>query len=61
MMSAFDDWWAETGGGIYGQEDGRASFNAGRATLKAEVLALLSSCLDRDPSLQKLVRQIEDL
>ena len=33
----------------------------GRASMKAEILAIINSCLVRDPTLQKLVIQIEDI
>ena len=32
-----------------------------RAAMKAEILAIINSCLVRDPTLQKLVIQIEDI
>lgn len=32
-----------------------------RKSMKKDVLKLLSTCLARDPSLQKLVKQIEDM
>jgi hypothetical protein len=37
------------------------AWTAGRTSMKAEILAMLSTCLDRDPSLQKLVQQVEGM
>ena len=41
--------------------DMKFAFNAGRESMKADILAMLNTCLDRDPTLQKLVKQIEDM
>ena len=38
-----------------------AGHKNGRASMKADILAMLNTCLDRDPTLQKLVKQIEDM
>ena len=32
-----------------------------KQSMKADILAMLNTCLDRDPTLQKLVKQIEDM
>jgi hypothetical protein len=37
------------------------AFDAGRLSMKADILAMLKTCLDRDPSLQKLVKQMEGM
>ena len=37
------------------------AFNEGRESMKADILTMLNTCLDRDPTLQKLVKQIEDM
>ena len=37
------------------------AYGHGRKDMKADILAMVNTCLDRDPTLQKLVKQIEDM
>jgi hypothetical protein len=63
-MSDFDDWVAlHTGSKIDPvlRRQMRYAFNAGRESMKADILAMLKTCLDRDPTLQKMVQQVEGM
>ena len=71
-MSDFDDWFDNKRPPMYSVHTDRLSqgrclaeqaFTASREGMikKADILAMLNTCLDRDPTLQKLVKQIEDM
>ena len=72
-VSDFDEWLGNNHPGTVlrdGEElldadlgDMEAAYNAGREGMikKSDVLAMVNSCLVRDPTLQKLVKQIEEL
>ena len=71
-MSDFDDWFDNKRPPMYSVHTDRLSqdrciaeqaFEASRKGMIkiADVLAMLNTSLDRDPTLQKLVKQIEEM
>ena len=67
-MSEFDDWLIDyTDGDDWCDrdvtQDMEFAFNAARVGMikKADVLAMVNSCLVRDPTLQILAKQIEEM